>query len=313
MVLAVIRHPSQPGRCSTSILSVGFLQLRPAYARGRGVGGDRGGCGAWLDSAGAEPCRRPQRWSRFITPSIWWPTRRGRTERRSRSGRGGSAEVGRETREGSGRVGGSGRMTPVPQRRARPAQLEADVEKPVVPDGWNACSGSRATAIGVLGRWPRIDVLARARTSSIIKVEAEHPRRVSDVERRAVAIRDGARRWSEFWDGRLDFEALGWEVAELIADLTAGEERVERAGLQAQHFWQRIYGDDPLLLSVPGMGPRTAPTVRAFFGDARQFESAKQTQAYVGLNPSNWSSGQTASPSRAITKEGPSVLRLAFY
>jgi len=181
------------------------------------------------------------------------------------------------------------------------------------PDVWNACSGSRATAIGVLGRWPRIDVLARARTSSIIEVVAEHTRGVSDVERRAVAIRDGARRWSEFWDGRLDFEALGWEVAELIADLTAGEERVERAGLQAQHFWQRIYRDDPLLLSVPGMGPRTAPTVRAFFGDARQFESAKQAQAYVGLNPSNWSSGQTASPSRAITKEGPSVLRLAFY
>ena len=33
----------------------------------------------------------------------------------------------------------------------------------------------------------------------------------------------------------------------------------------------------------------------------------------MGLNPSNWSSGQMEAPSRAITKEGPAVLRLAFY
>ena len=31
------------------------------------------------------------------------------------------------------------------------------------------------------------------------------------------------------------------------------------------------------------------------------------------MNPSNWSSGETAQPSRAITKEGPAALRLAFY
>jgi transposase len=181
------------------------------------------------------------------------------------------------------------------------------------PDVWNASSGSRSTAIAILTRWPRVDLLARARTSSILEVVAEHTRGVADVERRARAIRDATGRWATFWEGHLDLEALGWEVSELVADLAAGEARVERATVQAQHFWHQIHGDDPLLLSVPGMGPLTAPTVRAFLGDARQFESAKQAQAYVGLNPSNWSSGQTASPSRGITKEGPSVLRLVFY
>lgn len=181
------------------------------------------------------------------------------------------------------------------------------------PDVWNACSGSRSTAIAVLTRWPRLDALARARSSSIIEVVAEHTRGVSDVERRAEAIRDAARRWVEFWTGHLDLEALGWETAELLADLATSEARVERAGEEARRRWECLYGDDRLLLSVPGMGPRTAPTVRAFFGNARHFESAKQAQAYVGLNPSNWSSGQMSSPSRAITKEGPAVLRLAFY
>jgi len=43
------------------------------------------------------------------------------------------------------------------------------------------------------------------------------------------------------------------------------------------------------------------------------FQSAKQAASYVGLAPSNWSSGTVIQPGRAITKEGPAVLRLAFY
>ena len=33
----------------------------------------------------------------------------------------------------------------------------------------------------------------------------------------------------------------------------------------------------------------------------------------MGLNPSNWESGLSASPSRRITKQGPAELRLAYY
>jgi hypothetical protein len=43
------------------------------------------------------------------------------------------------------------------------------------------------------------------------------------------------------------------------------------------------------------------------------FTSAKAAASYVGLNPSTWSSGTVSQPSRAITKEGPAVLRLAFF
>jgi transposase len=57
----------------------------------------------------------------------------------------------------------------------------------------------------------------------------------------------------------------------------------------------------------------TAPTIWVFFGDATAFPSAKAAAAYVGLTPSTWSSGTVVQPSRAITKEGPAVLRLAFY
>ena len=181
------------------------------------------------------------------------------------------------------------------------------------PDVWIAFRGSRATATAVLERWPHLHQLSRARLSSIADVVAANTKGVSDTRRRAEQIRQAARGWAEFWEGHLDLDALGWETAELLADVADAQARLDRAQAVCVTRWESLWGDDPLLLSLPGMGPRTAPVVRGFFGDATQFPTSKQAQAYVGLNPSNWSSGQTTQPSRAITKEGPEELRLAFY
>jgi transposase len=181
------------------------------------------------------------------------------------------------------------------------------------PDVWNAFAGSRPTALAVLDRWPHLEALARARVSSITEVVAVHTRGVANVEGRAQQIRSAARDWVEFWNGHLDLDALAWETAELLADLTAADARVDRATEATRRYWEQLWGDDPVLLSVPGMGLLTAPTVRAFLADCTHLDDAKAAQSFVGLNPSNWSSGQMESPSRAITKEGPPVLRLAFY
>jgi transposase len=108
-------------------------------------------------------------------------------------------------------------------------------------------------------------------------------------------------------------DGLAWETTELLDDLAIADARVDRATEQARQRWESLWGDDPLLLSVAGMAPVTAPTVRAFLADGTHLPGPKEAQAFVGLNPSNWSSGTMESPSRAITKEGPAVLRLAFY
>ena len=181
------------------------------------------------------------------------------------------------------------------------------------PDLWIAFAGSRATAMAVLQRWPHLERLARARPGSIADVVAANTKGVTDATRRAERIRGAARAWAEFWDGHLDLDALGWETAELVADVANAQARLVRADAMVTQRWERLWGDDTLLLSVPGIGPRTAPVVRAFFGDGSQFPTAKEAQAYVGICPSNWSSGTVTQPSRAITKEGPEELRLAFY
>jgi transposase len=119
--------------------------------------------------------------------------------------------------------------------------------------------------------------------------------------------------WVAFWRGRVDLDALAWETTERLSDIAAADARIARATGQAQRLWSAAWDRDALLCSVPGIGPTVAPIVRAWFGDATGFATAKQAAAFVGLNPSNWESGRMASPSRPITKEGPPELRLALY
>jgi hypothetical protein len=144
-------------------------------------------------------------------------------------------------------------------------------------------------------------------------VVAEHTRAVADVPARVEQIRVAATEWARFWNGRLALDALAWDVGEHLSDYSAALERVAHATTQATTYWERLFGDDELLHSLPGIGPATGPTMRAFFGDGTGFDSAKQAACYTGLVPSNWSSGMVVQPSRAITKEGPAVLRLACY
>jgi transposase len=181
------------------------------------------------------------------------------------------------------------------------------------PDVWNAFEGSLPTARAVLARWPHLSQLAAARRASLTAVVAEHTRGVADVPDRVEAIRTHAAAWEKFWTGRLDLDALAFDIIEHLTDLATADQRVARVTEQARQYWERLYGDDLLLNSVPGIGPITGPTIRAYFGDGSLHASAKEAASYVGIAPSNWSSGTVVQPNRAISKEGPPVLRLAFY
>ena len=74
-----------------------------------------------------------------------------------------------------------------------------------------------------------VDALARARTSSIVEVMAEHTRGVWDVVRRAASLRDTARRWVEFWSDHLDLG--GPRVGDGRTVGRPGRERRQRQGL----------------------------------------------------------------------------------
>jgi transposase len=147
--------------------------------------------------------------------------------------------------------------------------------------------------------------------SSITAMVAAHSRDL-DPKRRAERIRETASGWERFWDGRLDLDALAWEVTAMLGDIAAADQRQADATGHAIGLWQRNWPDDPLT-SIPGLGPVCSSAIRGWWGDATHFATAKAAVAHTGLNPSMWSSGLTVSPSRRITKQGPAELRLALY
>lgn len=177
------------------------------------------------------------------------------------------------------------------------------------PDVWRVCGG-HTLAQPLLARWPHLSALARARHESVTEVVAAHSRK-GNAPKKAERIRDAARGWAAFWSGRLDLDALAWEVTEMLEDVTSAEDRIGRARRMAETLWKEHWPDD-LLTTIPGVGPITAAATRAYFAE-QGLASAKAASAFVGLNPSNWESGLSASPSRPITKEGPPELRLAYY
>src|SRR5712692_6726875 len=64
----------------------------------------------------------------------------------------------------------------------------------------------------------------------------------------------------------------------------------------------------PRLRSVPGVGPVTAAAFLAAVDDAQRFHHAHQLEAYLGLVPREYSSGETQRR-RPITKAGHSRVR----
>lgn len=66
-----------------------------------------------------------------------------------------------------------------------------------------------------------------------------------------------------------------------------------------------------LLISIPGVGMRTAEVISSHLGEGSRFQSAEEVSAYAGLVPRQYQSGQTDRRG-AITKRGSKVLRSAL-
>jgi transposase len=63
-----------------------------------------------------------------------------------------------------------------------------------------------------------------------------------------------------------------------------------------------------LLLTVPGLGPRTAEAIAAHLDSPGRFTRGKQVSAYAGMVPRQYQTGESDRKGR-ITKRGPAILR----
>jgi transposase len=125
----------------------------------------------------------------------------------------------------------------------------------------------------------------------------------------------GVRNWTQryvAWLRQLEFEHLPDRVvfAEYVAEVTAAGERIKRLEA-ALHQCAQSSSQVALIRALQafrGIGFITAVTLVAEAGDLRRFRTAPQFMAYVGVVPSESSSGgkQQRGP---ITKTGNTLLR----
>lgn len=67
-----------------------------------------------------------------------------------------------------------------------------------------------------------------------------------------------------------------------------------------------------LLMTHPGVGPVTALATEVFLGDPQRFASGKDLASYVGMIPSEYSSGNRRQRLGALSKQGNPFLRFLW-
>jgi len=97
------------------------------------------------------------------------------------------------------------------------------------------------------------------------------------------------------------------QLGDLLAELTLLEDQRDRVTEHLDKYLDKHAGGE-LLMSIPGVGPRTAEAVLAYTDDIRRFGNYKQYCAYFGLTPKLDESGSTRRLGH-ISKQGPSVVR----
>ncbi len=133
--------------------------------------------------------------------------------------------------------------------------------------------------------------------------------------RQGVQPPPGVRNWSERhqqWLNRIQFDQLADRVVfgDYLAEVRAAGERVKRLEAALRQCAETATQRQVItaLQAIRGIGFLTAVTIVAEAGDLRRFASAPQFMAYVGLVPTEHSSGSSQHRG-SITKTGNSLLR----
>jgi len=96
-------------------------------------------------------------------------------------------------------------------------------------------------------------------------------------------------------------------IYNLLDELELLENQLKRVTRYLDAYLDRQCGS-VLLMSIPGVGPRTAEAVLAYTDDVRRFDNYKQYCSYFGLTPKLDESGSCRRLGH-ISKHGPSVVR----
>jgi len=100
-------------------------------------------------------------------------------------------------------------------------------------------------------------------------------------------------------------------INKILEEVTKQEAAIEK---QMQAVIKRQYGEiQKLLLSIPGIGPKTSALLIIASDGFTKFATAKQLISYLGLCPRIYSSGKSVRGKSKITKMGVPRVRASLY
>ena len=105
-------------------------------------------------------------------------------------------------------------------------------------------------------------------------------------------------------------DACSFEIKQLINQVIFLESQLEDVDKQISELYNKL---DSLLLSVPGIGIKLAPTILAEIGDINNFDKPSKLIAFAGVDPSENQSGNKLSTNNKLSKRGSPYLRHAIY
>jgi transposase len=157
--------------------------------------------------------------------------------------------------------------------------------------------------------------LSRAREDSMLVQKAARQRLKSFLLRHDIRYQ-GKTSWTEShlrWladEVRCSLPAQQIVFQEYVNAVTETQHRLQRLNEQIEHFvkqW-RLYPVVEALMSMRGVQMIVAVTVVSELGDLSRFENPKQLMSFLGLTPSEYSSGARQTRGR-ITKTGNGHVR----
>ncbi len=152
---------------------------------------------------------------------------------------------------------------------------------------------------------------------------AKHPRPWTPPSPEAKELRELVRRLAALEQAKLDEEnrlasgvtsaAVASSIGKSIRFISKEIERLEKRIKKHIDSHPKLKEDRDLLVSIPGIGEKTASIILGELPDPENFENAKQAAAYAGLSPREYKSGSSIRRRTRLCKIGNSRLRRALY
>lgn len=167
-------------------------------------------------------------------------------------------------------------------------------------------------AVTLLGRYGSPKALVRLGKPRIaaLLIKASRGAWREDKAEQILAV---ARSALTLWDGLegCDFDEIQEDLACEARLIKTLESEIKELDAKAMGLLNEV-DPDGLVMSLPGVGERTATTVAGRLGDVSRFKNSSKVRGFIGMIPGTDQSGETEGSPR-LTKSGDRMLRTALF